>query len=192
MLFWLITLHWKVFSVTPLEFLFIYSRNLDKRLKWLSFSPVFTLSLPHIGWIIFPLCGGLNWQETMLLYVRRSNRLMGGHGSAKLTIKGQAVIHGAITSRAASDLLTTTWRRWHVSVLFFWQVHISLMDWHHGKIFHRDPNILCNHPYCEKWLCRLHKLVLIPCIWFTLNDRVRRSNANFSYVHVEINSVYYN
>lgn len=62
------------------------------------------------------------WLETVLLYVWRTNRLMGGHGSSVLTIKGPAVTHSPITS-------TTQWLI-SGTFLFFWQVYISVMDWH--------------------------------------------------------------
>lgn len=105
-----------------------------KRLKWFSFSGVFTLSSPCINQIICPLCAIFSWWESVLLYVRQSDWLMGGRGSAELTIKGPAVTHNPITSRSTPKLgsCTTTMAQF---CSFVWQVCISLIDWHHRKSF---------------------------------------------------------
>lgn len=105
-----------------------------KRLKWFSFSGVFMLSSPCINRVIWPLCAIFGWWESVLLYARRSDWLMGGRRSAELTIKGPAVIHNPITSRSTPKPgnRTTTMARFGS---FFWQVCISLIDWHHRKSF---------------------------------------------------------
>lgn len=103
-----------------------------KRLKW--FSGVFTLLSPCINQIICPLCAIFSWWESVLLYARRSDWLMGGRGSAELTIKGPAVTHNPITSHSTPKpgSRTTTMERF---CSFVWQVCISLIDWHHRKSF---------------------------------------------------------
>lgn len=147
MLLWSIRRHWKVFFfMTLLEFRFIYSWNVDKRLKWLSFSSVFTLSPPCHRWSFYvkSFTGRRPCNCTCGVQIDS----WGGHGSAELTIKGPAVIQSAITSRATSNPLTAARLQWHISVLL-----LTGMYQRDGlasqKIFHQDPNILCNHPHYD-------------------------------------------
>lgn len=120
-------------SMALLDFSFLFIFQL-KRFKWFSFSGVFTLSSPCIKQIICPLCAIFSWWESVLLYARRSDWLMGGRGSAELTIKGPAVIHNPITSRSTPKpgKRMTTMARF---CSFLWQVCISLIDWRHRKSF---------------------------------------------------------
>lgn len=81
----------------------------------------------------------------MLLYVCHSNRLMGGRGSAELTIKGPAVIHSPTASHSTPNL-RTTWLQWHISILCLTLVY-QLDQVASQQILHQDPNVLCNHPH---------------------------------------------
>ena len=114
-------------------FLFFFFFQL-KRLKCFSFSGVFTLSSPCFNEVICPLCAIFSWWESVILYVRRSDWLMGGRGSAELTIKGPAVTHSPITSRSAPKPASRTTTMAHFCS-FVWQVCISLIDWHRRKSF---------------------------------------------------------
>lgn len=119
-----------------------------KRLKWFSFSRVFTLSSPRINQVICPLCAILGWWESVLLYARRSDWLMGGRRSAELTIKGPAVTHNPITSRSTpkpGNGATTMARFRLVSLTGMYQLDRLASQ----KVFHQDPNILCNHRHCD-------------------------------------------
>lgn len=125
---------WKVFHMTLLEFLFIRS--------WKDENNFLQYSRCHLDYqvnhyVVF------HWQETVLLYVCRSNWLMGGWGSAELTIKGPAVIQSPITSRSTSNP-PTTWLQRHISVHFLTGMY-QLDRLASQKVFHQGPHILCNH-----------------------------------------------
>lgn len=136
--------------MTLLEFLFIYSWNLDKRLKWLSFSSVFTLSSPRIT-------------ESFVLYAkscadRRPCYFMCGVKTGSWEVMGvlswqsRNQLSLIVPSPAARRRILWRPHDYNGTFLFCFLTGMYQLDGLASKkIFHQDPDIVCNHPHCDTW-----------------------------------------